>query len=101
MSAYTSVTGAELARILCGDGWLPIGLDMLPAAIVLRKEAGNAKPISITLSYPIGKGRVEKICRKAGISAAQFEQLFLNAAEPEWLDSTSSLSPNPEPPIVP
>jgi hypothetical protein len=83
---FQAVTGTELARILSGDGWEPQNAETCANGfVVLWKDSGNQKPIPLTLGLPIGKNRVEKICRKAGISAAQFRELYLHAPEPDWL----------------
>lgn len=91
MSAFSSVTGAELARILSGDGWEPSRTDLLPEQVVLWKDGGNWKPIPLTLPYPIGKNRVGRICDKAGISATRFHELYLKAPVPDWLAEVTNL----------
>ncbi|HEY0875584.1 MAG TPA: hypothetical protein VGD94_19055 [Vicinamibacterales bacterium] len=85
MSEYRSITGAELARVLAGAGWNPDTEGTCAEGFVVLWNSGNSKPISLTLAFPIGKNRVEKICRKAGVSPERFAQLYLEAPEPSWL----------------
>jgi hypothetical protein len=91
VSGYASLVGADLARVLAGDGWHPKDTSLLPDHVVLWKDGGtrNFKPIAVTLYLPIGRARVEAICAKAGISATRFEDLYMNAVQPEWLASGS------------
>jgi hypothetical protein len=85
VAEYASVTGSELARVLAGDGWTPQSTDLLPVNVVLWKDGGNKKPIPICLPFLIGKNRVERICKKAGVSPTRFEDLLVNAPLPVWL----------------
>ena len=74
---YKTVSGSTLAQMLQADGWT---LDWTRNRYIQLSKDGNC-PIGIDTACIIPKKRVSALCRSAGISTTQFNQLLRGVGE--------------------